>query len=140
MNTHDPKLTIRADADEVADAHAAWAKTAYGPAVEAHAEVRPFVTDTGIAIEPLYSPATLAREGFDYLDDVGFPGAFPFTRGDRPAMNRTEPFVVSAYTGFGEAETCNKRLKSLVGMGVQQLLLAADLLETQGGLPRPCTQ
>ncbi|MFO1170752.1 MAG: methylmalonyl-CoA mutase family protein [Hyphomicrobiaceae bacterium] len=127
MNTHDPKLTIRADADEVADAHAAWAKTAYGPAVEAHAEVRPFVTDTGIAIEPLYSPATLAREGFDYLDDVGFPGAFPFTRGDRPAMNRTEPFVVSAYTGFGEAETCNKRLKSLVGMGVQQLLLAADL-------------
>lgn len=127
MNEHDPKLGRTSAEAEIARRHAEWLKDAYTPAVETVAEHRPFVTDTGLAVEPLYSPATLDRDGFDYLADLGFPGAFPFTRGDRPAMNRNEPFVVSAYTGFGEAETCNKRLKSLVDMGVQQLLLAADL-------------
>jgi methylmalonyl-CoA mutase N-terminal domain/subunit len=42
-------------------------------------------------------------------------------------MYRRQPFVVSAYTGFGEAEACNLRLKRLVEFGVEQLLLAFDL-------------
>src|SRR5262249_22228095 len=84
-----------------------------------------FRTDCGIEIEPLYSPQHLAD--FDYGRDLGFPGEFPFTRGDRPAMYRNEAFVVSAYTGFGEAEACNKRLKQLIELGVEQLLVAFDL-------------
>lgn len=127
MNKHDPKLKRMRTEAEIARSHGEWMEDAYARSARATTEHRPFVTDTGISVEPLYSPATLDRESFDYLADVGFPGAFPFTRGDRPAMNRNEPFVVSAYTGFGEAETCNKRLKSLVDLGVQQLLLATDL-------------
>jgi methylmalonyl-CoA mutase N-terminal domain/subunit len=41
----------------------------------------------------------LERAGFDFAKDVGFPGEYPFTRGDSPTMFRTEPFVISAYSG-----------------------------------------
>ena len=60
-------------------------------------------TSEGITVKPLYTPADLEAAGFDYKKDLGFPGEYPFTRGDRGAMNRGEPFVISAYSGFGEA-------------------------------------
>jgi methylmalonyl-CoA mutase N-terminal domain/subunit len=127
MSKHDPKLRRSGTEAEIAGQHACWLENAYKPAIAGSGEHRRFVTDTGISVRPLYSTASLAEEGFDYLSDLGFPGAFPYTRGDQPAMNRGEPFVISAYTGFGEAESCNKRLKALVELGVEQLLLATDL-------------
>jgi methylmalonyl-CoA mutase N-terminal domain/subunit len=85
------------------------------------------VTDCGIAVKPLYTPADLGTIGFDYAKDLGFPGEYPFTRGDRGAMNRGEPFVISAYSGFGEARICNQRFRTLVDWGVEQILVALDL-------------
>ncbi|MEZ5774758.1 MAG: methylmalonyl-CoA mutase family protein [Hyphomicrobiaceae bacterium] len=116
-----------ADGDPITEAHRAWRDGAYRAALGEVGERRDFVTDIGIAVEPLYTPHSLADRRFDYLKDVGFPGAFPFTRGDDPAMYRRAPFIVSAYTGFGEAPACNRRLKRLVELGVEQLLLAFDL-------------
>lgn len=86
-----------------------------------------YVTDCGIDVKPLYTPADLAREGVDYLRDIGFPGEYPFTRGDRGAMNRGEPFVISAYSGFGEAKLCNQRFHTLRDWGAEQFLVALDL-------------
>jgi methylmalonyl-CoA mutase, N-terminal domain len=111
----------------LAQAHERWRREAYDPAIAEAGEYRSFKTDNGIAIEPLYSPASLDAIGFDYLKDVGFPGQYPFTRGDSAAMYRAEPFVVSAYTGYGEAGDCNLRLKKLIGLGVEQILMAFDL-------------
>jgi len=104
-----------------------WRAEVYDAALRDKAERKRFRADNGLEIAPLYTPADLAAGGFDYLRDLGFPGEYPFTRGDRPGMNRTEPFVVSAYTGFGEAEACNRRFKHLIELGVQQLLIAFDL-------------
>jgi len=104
-----------------------WREETFGPDAAAHPERKPFVTDVGIGIEPLYTPADLERIGFDYLRDAGFPGEYPFTRGDRPGMNRTEPFVVSAYSGFGDAEACNQRFRKLIEIGTEQILVALDL-------------
>lgn len=104
-----------------------WRQETFDPAAAAHPERKPFVTDVGIGIEPLYTPADLERVGFDYLRDAGFPGEYPFTRGDRPGMNRTEPFVVSAYSGFGDAEACNRRFRKLIEIGTEQILVALDL-------------
>ena len=42
-------------------------------------------------------------------------------------MYRAAPFVVSAYSGFGDAEVCNKRFRALVEMGAEQILVANDL-------------
>lgn len=107
--------------------HARWREDAYDPAIAATPEVRRFRLDAGIDVEPLYTPLHLDAEGFDYATDLGFPGQAPFTRGDRPAMYRNDPFVVSAYTGYGDAITANARYRRLLGLGVEQILMAHDL-------------
>jgi methylmalonyl-CoA mutase N-terminal domain/subunit len=103
-----------------------WERETYAPAIGGRSR-KPFVTDVGIPVKPLYTPADLDAIGFDYLRDLGFPGEYPFTRGDSPAMYRAEPFVVSAYSGFGDADACNQRFRKLVSMGVEQILVALDL-------------
>jgi methylmalonyl-CoA mutase, N-terminal domain len=121
-----PTGTPVADPADVAAESARWIREAFAPAA-GKPERRRFATDVGIAVEPLYTPADLDRIGFDYLRDLGFPGEYPFTRGDRPGMNRTDPFVVSAYSGFGDAEACNKRFRQVIEVGAEQILVALDL-------------
>jgi methylmalonyl-CoA mutase N-terminal domain/subunit len=111
----------------VADEHAQWLRESYQREIADRGERKSFVTDVGLPVQPLYSPADLERIGFDYGRDLGFPGQFPFTRGDRAAMYRAEHFVVSAYSGFGDAEVCNTRFKRLIGIGAEQILVALDL-------------
>lgn len=106
---------------------ARWRRDGYDSALSQTPEWSSFPLDAGIEVKPLYTPADLEEAGFDYLRDLGFPGEFPFTRGDRASMYRTEPFVVSAYSGFGEASDCNRRFRHLVEMGVEQILVALDL-------------
>ncbi len=108
-------------------AHQDWLERLYAPATAETPERRTFEVDIGKTIEPLYSPASLEKIGFDYAHDLGFPGQYPFTRGDSPTMYRTEPFVISAYSGYGEAVECNKRFKKLIELGVEQILVAFDL-------------
>lgn len=115
----DPKEAMRRALDE-------WRRTRFEPAL-GDARQRSVPLDIGIVPEPLYTPAHLDAVGFDYDRDLGYPGDAPYTRGDEPAMNLGAPFVVSAYTGFGQASDCNRRLKRLVELGVDQLLLAFDL-------------
>ena len=104
-----------------------WKKETFDPAAAGIKDRKKFVTDTGLPVEPLYTPAHLEQINFDYLRDLGFPGEYPFTRGDRPGMNRTDPFVISAYSGFGDAEACNRRFRKLVEIGTEQILVALDL-------------
>jgi methylmalonyl-CoA mutase, N-terminal domain len=112
---------------DVAGECARWLKEAFAPARGNGPERRKFTTDVGIAVDPLYTPAHLDHIGFDYLRDLGFPGEYPFTRGDRAGMNRTDPFVVSAYSGFGDAEACNQRFRKVIEIGAEQILVALDL-------------
>jgi len=111
----------------VAGEHSRWLAESYRPVVRTHPERRTFEVDIGEVIEPLYSPKSLEEIGFDYATDVGFPGEYPFTRGDSATMFRTEPFVVSAYAGHGEATECNRRFRKLIDLGVEQILVAFDL-------------
>src|ERR671938_1875892 len=45
-----------------------------------------FQTDSGIPIPDVLHPASRCEA--DYLRDVGYPGAYPFTRGVQPTMYR----------------------------------------------------
>jgi len=120
--------SAQADADaDVAAETARWQEETFAPAAAGIKDRKKFVTDTGLPIEPLYTPAHLQQIDFDYLRDLGFPGEYPFTRGDRPGMNRTDPFVISAYSGFGDAEACNKRFRKVIEIGTEQILVALDL-------------
>ena len=128
---NEPKMTGKEtqdpDAVRIREAYARWERERYAPATAIHPERRAFVTDVGLKAKPLYTPADLADDGFDYLTDLGFPGEYPYTRGDRAGMYRTEPFVISAYSGFGEASECNRRFRKLLDWGAQQILVALDL-------------
>jgi methylmalonyl-CoA mutase, N-terminal domain len=87
-----------------------------------------FVTDVGLEVERLYTPLDLERTGFHHDRDLGFPGDYPFTRGITPSMYRSNPFLVSVYSGFGTPAQCNKRYKDILGWGgVDEIAIAADL-------------
>ena len=88
-------------------------------------------TDSGIEIEPLYGPAEL--ESFDPERDLGFPGAFPFTRGVYPSMYRGRLWTMRQYAGMGTADDTNRRFRYLLDHGQTGLSVAFDL-PTQMGL------
>jgi len=84
-----------------------------------------FTTETGIEVKRLYTPADL--EGIDYVDDIGFPGSFPYTRGVYPTMYRGRLWTMRMYAGFGTAEDTNKRFQYLMQGGMRGLSIAFDL-------------
>jgi methylmalonyl-CoA mutase N-terminal domain/subunit len=90
-----------------------------------------FVTGSDKPVERLYVPEVLDEE--DYLEKLGFPGQYPFTRGVQPTMYRGRLWTMRQYAGFGTAEESNKRYKYLLEQGQTGLSVAFDL-PTQLGL------
>lgn len=68
----------------------------------------------------------------NYLDDIGFPGEFPFTRGIQPTMYRGRLWTMRQYAGYASAEESNRRYKYLLEQGTMGLSVAFDL-PTQTG-------
>jgi len=62
-----------------------------------------------------------------YLEKIGFPGEFPFTRGVQPTMYRGRLWTMRQYAGFGTAEESNERYKYLLEQGQTGLSIAFDL-------------
>jgi methylmalonyl-CoA mutase N-terminal domain/subunit len=83
-----------------------------------------FVTGSREPVERLYTP----MGGEDqYLDEIGFPGQYPFTRGVQPTMYRGRLWTMRMYAGFATAEESNARYKYLVSQGSSGLSVAFDL-------------
>jgi len=59
--------------------------------------------------------------------DLGIPGAYPFTRGVQPNMYRGRFWTMRQYAGFGSAEETNTRFKYLIDQGQTGLSVAFDL-------------
>ena len=79
----------------------------------------------GIEIDPLYVPA--ANNEDDYLEQLGFPGEYPFTRGVQPNMYRSRLWTMRQYAGFGTAAESNRRYHYLLERGQTGLSVAFDL-------------
>jgi methylmalonyl-CoA mutase N-terminal domain/subunit len=84
-----------------------------------------FKTTSDIEFKRLFTPMDV--EGVDYLNDLGFPGEYPFTRGVQPTMFRGRHWTMRQYAGFGTAEDTNKRYKYLLDHGQTGLSVAFDL-------------
>jgi len=84
-----------------------------------------FTTESGIPVKRLYTPLDL--EQTDYLADIGFPGAYPYTRGVYPTMYRGRHWTMRMYAGFGTAEDTNQRFRYLLKEGMRGLSVAFDL-------------
>jgi methylmalonyl-CoA mutase N-terminal domain/subunit len=83
-----------------------------------------FSTSSDIPVNRLYTPADVSD--FDYLQHLGFPGQYPFTRGVYPTMYRARFWTMRQYAGFGSAEQTNKRFKYLLDHGQTGLSVAFD--------------
>jgi methylmalonyl-CoA mutase N-terminal domain/subunit len=113
---------------------AEWKNRTLAPWLKGHPERKErFVTDVGLEIQGIYTPEDLEKAQFDYERDLGFPGEFPFTRGITPTMYRSEPFIVSVYSGFGTPRQSNERYRRILDWGgVDEIAIAADLPTQMG--------
>lgn len=84
-----------------------------------------FSTRCGIPVERLYTPLNL--KGWSYIEKLGFPGEYPFTRGRNATMYRGKLWLISQYAGYGTAEATNKWYKYIIEQGAQALNMALDL-------------
>ncbi|MQA29140.1 MAG: methylmalonyl-CoA mutase [Luteitalea sp.] len=66
------------------------------------------------------------------MDNLGFPGEFPFTRGIQPTMYRGRLWTMRQYAGFGTAAESNARYRYLLNEGVTGLSVAFDLPTQMG--------
>jgi methylmalonyl-CoA mutase N-terminal domain/subunit len=84
-----------------------------------------FVTTSNKEVNRLYTPLDYSSE--DYLEKIGFPGQFPFTRGIQPTMYRGKFWTMRQYAGFGTAKESNERYRFLLTQGTTGLSVAFDL-------------
>lgn len=96
----------------------------YMAGVEAKLEKNP--ERANLAPNRLYTPLDL-DENFDYVEKLGFPGEYPFTRGVQPTMYRGRFWTMRMYAGFSTAEESNKRYRYLLANGGSGLSCAFDL-------------
>lgn len=83
-----------------------------------------FETVSGEPVEMLYTPEDI--QDFDYTDDLGFPGEYPFTRGVYDNMYRGQLWTMRMFSGFGSADDTNRRYKYLLDHGQTGLSVAFD--------------
>ncbi|MDP4550164.1 methylmalonyl-CoA mutase family protein [Alkalihalobacillus macyae] len=83
-----------------------------------------FKTSSGIDIERLGHPERVDQT---YMDKLGLPGQYPYTRGIQPTMYRGRTWTMRQYAGFGSAEETNKRFRYLLDQGQTGLSVAFDL-------------
>src|SRR5690349_7891145 len=88
-----------------------------------------FSTISGVENEPLYSPDNVE---LDYERDLGWPGAYPFTRGVYPSMYRGRLWTMRQFAGFGTAEETNVRFRYLLDHGQTGLSTAFDMPTLMG--------
>jgi methylmalonyl-CoA mutase N-terminal domain/subunit len=94
--------------------------------------IRDVVYQSGIRIKPSYSPRDLEEVGFDYAQDLGDPGEYPFTRSLHPLGYRSRAWTTRQYTGFGTPEETNQRFKLMIAHGQTGLNVAFDLPTQMG--------
>lgn len=84
-----------------------------------------FTTGGGIPLKRTYTPEDV--NDVDYSKDLGFPGAYPYTRGVQPTMYRGRFWTMRQYAGFATAEDSNRRYRYLLSQGTTGLSVAFDL-------------
>jgi methylmalonyl-CoA mutase N-terminal domain/subunit len=89
-----------------------------------------FMTTSSETVDRLYTPLNI--HDLNYLQDLGFPGEYPFTRGVHPTMYRGRLWTMRMFAGFGTAEETNQRFKYLLEQGQTGLSIAFDLPTLMG--------
>ena len=111
MTLYDKQATKQAQDAELTWEHAELRETL----ARAPESAEQFLTVSGREIDRIYTPAD--APALDYTADLGFPGAYPFTRGVYPTMYRARQWTRRQIAGFGTAKSTNERYKYLLAHG-----------------------
>ncbi len=108
-----------------------WLEQVYEKARERSPErLATFKTSSDIEVPPLLTPEAASPDR--YLERLGFPGEYPFTRGVQPTMYRGRFWTMRQYAGFATAEESNRRYHYLLQSGQTGLSVAFDLPTQMG--------
>ena len=119
-----------ATARQVGAAKKAWEQGEVAKSLaRAPARRTEFVTDSGIPIPTVVTPADRARED---SRELGLPGQFPYTRGVQPTMYRGRLWTMRMFAGFGTPADTNQRFKYLMAHGTTGLSTAFDMPALMG--------
>ena len=84
-----------------------------------------YKTLSQIPVEAVYTPEHL--ESFDFLNDIGLPGEFPYLRGVHAGGYRDRLWTMRMFAGFGLPEETNQRFRFLLDNGQTGLSTAFDM-------------
>ena len=105
------------------DQEKAWESGVLKPVLDRFGERQEsFETTSGIPV-----PRVALPDEHDYLQESGFPGSYPFTRGIQPTMYRGRFWTMRQYAGYATAEESNARYRYLLEQGQTGLSVAFDL-------------
>jgi methylmalonyl-CoA mutase N-terminal domain/subunit len=86
-------------------------------------------TISGNVVKRVYTAADLKQAD---AENIGLPGAYPFTRNIMPAGYRSRLWTMRMYSGFGTVEETNKRYKYLYKQGQTGFSMAFHLPTQEG--------
>ena len=131
MSSNEPsQISDGHDASGVTGAREQWERDLLNPAIQKFPERRETFSSSSATQDRIYTPEDV--DSGTYLEDLNFPGQYPFTRGVQPTMYRGRLWTMRQYAGFGTAKETNERFKLLIDNGQTGLSAAFDL-PTQTG-------
>jgi methylmalonyl-CoA mutase, N-terminal domain len=92
--------------------------------------VERFSTVSDLEVNKLYTPLDIKNK--DFVEDIGYPGKYPFTRGVQPTMYRARFWTMRMFAGLGGAEDTNQRFHYLINHGETGLSTAFDFPTLMG--------
>ncbi|MBN1679455.1 MAG: methylmalonyl-CoA mutase family protein [Anaerolineae bacterium] len=105
-----------------------WEKTTLAKVLDRFPERKAEFATSSLPLDRVYLPDDLSDEQAQaYLDNLGFPGEYPFTRGVQPTMYRGRFWTMRQYAGYATAEESNARYRYLLDAGQTGLSVAFDL-------------
>ena len=84
---------------------------------------------SGKNLDQLYYPDNPENE---YVDKLGFPGQYPYTRGVHASMYRGKLWTMRQFSGYGSPEESNTRYHYLLNQGQTGLSIAYDMPTLMG--------
>ncbi|MDW7650419.1 MAG: methylmalonyl-CoA mutase family protein [Bacillota bacterium] len=89
-----------------------------------------FMTVSSVPIKALYTPED--TKDLNYMEDLNYPGSYPYTRGVQPNMYRGRLWTMRQFAGFATAVESNERYKYLLSQGQTGLSVAFDMPTIMG--------
>ena len=118
-------LFSEAAIEDIREKQAAWEANELAATLNSRPEEKAaYETECGIPLKRVYTAADIADIP---ADELGFPGAYPFTRGAYPTMYRGRPWTIRQVAGFGNPEATNQRYKYMIQTGQTGLSTDFDL-------------